>query len=302
MNRINLYIKIMLLCSLCFAVAACSHEKPRYSELETELNEYVAGKDARIGIAIIIDGTDTIAVNGNKEFPMMSVFKFPIALAIAQWIDSNGMTTSDTVRVRKDELMENTYSPMLKKYGCDDMSITYEDLLAWSLTESDNNASDILMEKLGGAEGTMKILKEMGIPEDIIIGATERDMYGNEYQSYLNRSTPLAMAELFDRFFVSMREQSDTFWYISSLLQQCHTGKNRLASPLETEDAVLGHKTGTGFTLSNGRLMAVNDCGYVVMPDRRHYAIAVYIADSAYDRAKTAKMIADISRIVYNAI
>ncbi len=45
--------------------------------------------------------------------------------------------------------------------------------------------------------------------------------------------------------------------------------------------------------------MAVNDAGYIYLPDNTGYAIAVFIADSAYDMNETSKIIADISEIVF---
>lgn len=65
--------------------------------LQNELTSFVERKDARIGIAVIINGKDTVSVNGSKDFPMMSVFKFPLALAVAKWVDSNGMSLNDSI-------------------------------------------------------------------------------------------------------------------------------------------------------------------------------------------------------------
>lgn len=61
---------------------------------------------------------------------------------------------------------------------------------------------------------------------------------------------------------------------------------------------VTGHKTGTGFELPDGRLMAVNDAGYVHLPDGRRYSIAVFIDNSGYDLEASEALIAEISRIV----
>ena len=54
----------------------------RLDRLKAELAEYIEGKDARIGVAVIYDGTDTVSVNGGRDFPMLSVYKFPQALAV----------------------------------------------------------------------------------------------------------------------------------------------------------------------------------------------------------------------------
>ncbi len=46
---------------------------------------------------------------------MMSVVKFPLALTVAHWINTNGMSLNDTVTFSEKAMKEDTYSPMLKK-------------------------------------------------------------------------------------------------------------------------------------------------------------------------------------------
>ncbi len=106
------------------------------------------------------------------------------------------------------------------------------------------------------------------------------------------------MASLMDKF---DREFNDSISLeIKRLMETCETGVNRLSKPLIKSNAIIGHKTGTGFTLPNGRLMAVNDAGYVHLPNGRGYSIVVFIKNSGYDSETTESMIAEISRIVYS--
>ena len=58
----------------------------RQTQLETQLKEAIKGKKAEIGIAVIIDGKDTITVNNDIHYPLMSVFKFHQALALADYM------------------------------------------------------------------------------------------------------------------------------------------------------------------------------------------------------------------------
>lgn len=79
MNRILMYV----VAGMC--MTACSGNTNPYSGLQSELETYVAQKeDVRIGVAVIVNDTDTVAVNGDMEFPMLSVYKFPIAMAVAE--------------------------------------------------------------------------------------------------------------------------------------------------------------------------------------------------------------------------
>ena len=120
-------------------------------------------------------------------------------------------------------------------------------------------------------------MRQLNISDEILIGASEEDMHRDPYLSYLNRTTPLAMAQLFDRFYIEMRNTSQSYSEISSMLEQCSTGRDRLAAPLLPINATIGHKTGTGFPTPDGRISAVNDCGYVKLPDGTRYSIAVLL-------------------------
>ena len=73
----------------------------------------------------------------------------------------------------------------------------------------------------------------------------------------------------------------------------------KLPAPLKESGAVIGHKTGSGYRLPDGRLSACNDIGFVTLPDGRTYFIAVFIKDSALTDAENDRLITDISAIAY---
>ncbi len=83
MRKITTLIAIAI---IIIIVNSCGKsESSSISSLQKELSEYVEGKDANIGLAVIIDRKDTIEVNGRKSFPMLSVYKFPIAVALGDY-------------------------------------------------------------------------------------------------------------------------------------------------------------------------------------------------------------------------
>lgn len=286
---------LALLCS-------CSHHG-KYDALQKSLLETIADKDANIGIAVIIDGADTVVVNGNKIYPMLSVYKFPIALALSDFYRQHNLSLGDSIDILPEDLHPDTYSPMTERIlassqtTTDTLKMPTVELLAYMLQQSDNNASDIILKKLGGAEYVAKCLCRLGIT-GINVKNSENEMHIDNTLCYTNSSTPIGMSALMDKF---DREFNDSiFLEIKQMMETCETGANRLAKPLT--DAVIGHKTGTGFTLPNGRLMAVNDAGYVHLSNGHRYAIAVFIENSGYDIAQTEELIAEISRIVYSNI
>lgn len=291
---------LALLLVLASFLSGCRHS---HSGLKERLESYVAEKaDSRIGVAVIIDGRDTVQVNGYRQFPMMSVYKFPIALAVADRCRAAGDAFSDTLLASPGLVVADTYSPMLSRYPAmtsEATAVTIDELLVYALQLSDNNASDLLLDYVGSAAAAQEYIDGLGCG-DIGIVWSEAAMYQDNARSYDNSATPVAIAGLFDRF---DRECNDTLSLrIKGILETCATGRDRLAAPLEGSGALLGHKTGTGFTLPDGRLMALNDAGYVHLPDGRRYTIAVFVADSGYGPEDTAAIIADISALVYESV
>lgn len=296
----NTIIIIFLTTLLC-----CCTSHSKYADLQKSLNEFVQEKYASIGIAVIVDGIDTVAVNGNNEFPMLSVYKFPIALALAEHYRQNNLPIDFPIAILPEDLHPDTYSPMTEKVlassslQTDTLMMPTSELLGYILQQSDNNASDIVLHGLGGADYVDRYLQRIGM-KGVHIRNSEAEMHDNNSLCYTNSATAIGFASLMDKF---DKEFNDPFSLeIKRLMESCETGANRLSKPLVGTDAIIGHKTGTGFTLPNGKLMAINDAGYVHLPNGHHYAIAVFIENSGYDMAQTEGIIAKISEMVFNAI
>lgn len=272
-----------------------------YTDLERSISEYVDTLDADLGVAVIFDGGDTVEVNGSIPLPMLSVYKFPQALAVANYCVDHGVKLTDTVTIADGEMKMDTWSPMRDKHGLKPQGITVDDLLRYSLQSSDNNACDILFRVIGGTETADRYIDSLGF-SGIDIVSTEDEMHQNLSLCYNNSSSAMDMAALLDRFSFSMRYESAELGRIAELMETCETGKDRLAAPLEGTRAHLGHKTGTGDTDSEGRLIAVNDVGYVDLPGGRRYVIAVFVSRSGYGMAETSAIVAHISSLVYDYI
>lgn len=266
--------------------------------LKADIERYVDGKDARIGVAVIINGHDTVEVNGHKDFPMQSVYKFPQALAVADFCERTDLSLSDSISISECEIKENTWSPLRECYGVRNLSLPLYEILEYSLQQSDNNACDILFRLIGGPETAYGYIKSIGF-DNIMIVSTEAEMHSNPDMCSQNRTTPLDMARLFDFFYGSgLCKRNEQFKSVAEIMMHCTTGTDRLPAPFRNTKVILSHKTGTGDIDSQGRITAINDAGYIIISDRLRYAIAVFIADSGLDISSTEALIGDISAIV----
>lgn len=271
------------------------------SELQTELENFISTCSAEIGVAVITDCGDTICVNAESPYPLHSVAKLHQAIAVTDYLNDSKIPLETKLRVQAHELQPDTFSPLQDEHPSGDFSITIAELLRFSLQQSDNNACDLLFNHLIGIEATNAYIQSLGI-EHFAIRHDERAMHENPKCAYENWSTPKDAAKLIYALFTDDRFDNPYHRYVKSLLWSCETGKNRLVAPLSDTKARLAHKTGTGFDSKIGYPQEINDVGFVELPDGRHYAIAVFVKNSANELQTSEKMIADISAIVFRHV
>lgn len=295
------YFFIVLFSFIVSLVGIAKETRLNVKSAEEELQKYIENIDARIGIGCIFEGKDTLQINGNREFPMLSVYKFPQAVAVINFCLENKKDLNDTIHIHKSELKENTYSPIRDTFGEVDLYLPIKDILYYSLVESDNNACDVLYGLIGGTNYADSIIKQMGFSEIHLLN-TEDELHKDIYLSYQNRCTPLEMCKFIDFFRSELVPYDEKYSYIQFLMENCKTGNDRLAKPFMTTNVVIGHKTGTGDVNSQGRIIGINDVGFITLPNKNTYSIAVFIADSKYTTETTSSFIADISEIIWHNI
>lgn len=271
--------------------------------LSDTISRIVSDYPGEIGVAIIINNTDTVAVNNKSIYPMMSVFKVHQALAICHDFDSKGLSLDTLVTLKRSELDSGTWSPMMKDYLEPKFALTVKELLRYALVQSDNNASNLMFKCLVGIAETDSFIATLVPRSNFRIVYTESEMASDHAKAYSNYTSPLGAAILVNRLFtdslVSRKKQD----FIKNALGECFTGKDRIAASLLTEKGVtIAHKTGSGYINEEGILAAHNDVAYVCLPNGVRYTLAVFVKDFKGDEPQAAKAIARISAAVYGNI
>jgi beta-lactamase class A len=265
------------------------------------ISEIVADYPGEIGVAVIINNTDTVAVNNKSIYPMMSVFKLHQALAICNDFDNKGLSLDSLMTIHRDELDSQTWSPMMKEHSEPVISLTVKELLCYTLILSDNNASNFMFKKLVNATQTDNFIATLIPRLSFQIAYTEEEMSADHDKAYYNFTSPLGAAILMNRLFTDSLVNYDKQSFIMKTLEQCTTGKDRIAAPLLNKEGItIAHKTGSGYTNENGVLAAHNDVAYIRLPNGVCYTLAVFVKDFKGNETQAAKVIARISAIVYN--
>lgn len=272
-----------------------------FSSLRNEIIHSIDKYDAKVGVAVMINDTDTLTVNNSDKYPMMSVFKFHQALAVCHLLQMKGIPLDSVINISRKELRENTYSPLRDRFPEGNIRISLSELMEYTLQLSDNNACDILFNRILSIKETDRYIRSLGI-DDFSIEMDENDMHENLDNCYSNWTTPMAAVRLINLFLEGGAVSAEYYDFIKRTMTECTTGIGRLPYPLKNTAAVIGHKTGTGDKNSDGRYIGINDIGFIDLPNGDRYLIAVFVKDSAENYETTEKIIAEISSIVYKNI
>lgn len=268
-------------------------------DLKQLLKNVVEDRQATVGIAVIMNNVDTITINNNEHYPLMSVVKLHQALHVAHWLQQRHLDINHKILVEKQDLKPDTYSPLRDKYPDGNFMISIGDLLKYTLQLSDNNACDIIFRLIGGPANTDNFIRGLGI-KDFAIVATEDDMHRQPKLCHDNYTTPLEAALLINRLFNSDTLVNSNLQYIRQTLLECQTGQQRIAQGINPAITTLAHKTGTSDLDGNGRWIGINDVAHIMLADGRNYSLAVFIKDSKEDFATNEHIIAQISAIVFD--
>lgn len=284
---------VILLCLFFLSPLAWCQDR-----LEEQVRQIIRPLNATVGVAVCYKDQAMITVNDEQQYAMLSTFKFPLALAVLDCLEYRNLPLDTEIFVAKADLRKNTYSPLRDARPEGDFHMSIADLLRYSISQSDNNACDILIDYLGGVENIQDYLRRQGIT-DMHIECTEDQMHRKPENVYLNNARPSAAVRLLDKFFRKelLREPYQNF--LEQVMIETITGRDKLKGLLPAS-TVVGHKTGSSDRNAEGLKIADNDMGFVLLPDGRYYTIAVFVMDSMEDDKTNAAVIARISRVVYD--
>ena len=267
------------------------------NELQNELAKIAEPARGRVGIGAVLVETDQTAYLGRDgHYPMQSVYKLPIAMAVLKKIDEGRVRLDQEEYITPDDFVRVGFYSPIRSNNPNGVVMRIDEILRRSISESDGTASDVLLDLAGGPDQVMKYLSSIGI-NDVIVADSEKSISKDWITQYRNWATPVASVNLLRAILQRRAGLSDqTTTLLLQFMTEGKTGNQRLKAGLP-EGASLAHKTGTGGT-EGGITGATNDIGIVTLPDGRHIVIAVYVSDSPANDGVRQRVIADAARVV----
>jgi beta-lactamase class A len=248
-------------------------------KFQKQIDQIIKSSSGIVGFAVMgLESGEEYVVNGSHKFPMQSVFKFPLAMAVLDQVDQGKLRLDQKIHVAKADLLPNTWSPLRDKYPDGEVDIALSEIVALTVSLSDNNGCDILFRLLGGPGQVDKYMKGL-LVDGIAIVATEAEMSRHWDVQFTNWCTPSAMLRLLEVFYSGKKLSPTSHAFLMKVLVETTTAPNRLRGMLPKE-TVVAHKTGTSGANDRGIAAATNDVGIITLPNGKHLAIVAFVSNS----------------------
>lgn len=266
--------------------------------IRQKIDSLLKTKKADVGIAIYdLQSKDTITWGNHRKYPMQSVYKFHLALAVLHQVDKGKLSLEQKILVKKSDLLPNTWSPLREKYPQGNIELPLSEIIHYTVAISDNNGCDILFRLLGGTKKVHKYIKSLGIKE-IAIKATEEEMHKEWDVQFTNWTTPLATVQLLEIFHQKNILSKTSQEFLWKTMVETSTGLKRMKYLLP-KNTIIAHKTGTSDN-KDGITSAINDMGIIMLPNGNYIAVCVFVSNSKEDFQTNEQIIADVTKIIWD--
>ncbi len=295
-------------------------------QLEQKIASFESISGGKLGVsAIHLESGEQVNLHGDEPFPMASTYKIPIAIQLLQKVSQGELQLNQQIAIEPKDLRHG--SKITDYFNPPELSISSKNLMDLMMITSDNTASDILIEKAGGAKAVTAFLHEHKLT-NMRVDRTEAEMLAETlditlppktewtskmFKDYLDSdkakdkesirrrnagnlkdtSTPQAMTSLLIQLDRKELLKPELTNLILDAMLRCETGAKRLKGLLPKEVEV-AHKTGSDFIVTN-------DAGIITLPKNQgHIAIAVFVKNSDKPMPEQEKAIAEVARSVYS--
>ena len=289
------------------------------SSIQQTIKEIIKPIPGNIGIsALHIESKQRVCINDDQFFPMASTYKLPIALYFLSLVDSGKCNLQTKKKVTK-------YNVRRYCFIQPNQNLSLKKLVQLMLSKSDNAASDMIFNLVGGGKTLTQWLQKQGINNMQIDRSTLKMLadyagvtnLGDEHRCtvqhdrqihqrvskknqlkalhkfYIDKcdtTTPRAMVDLLEKLHGKKMISINSRNFLLDCMQQCSNGK--CMKPLLPQDITVWHKTGA----MDGM---VSDVGIIKLSGKKgHLALAFYSNKSIIMKAERENAFARIAKVL----
>jgi beta-lactamase class A len=133
--------------------------------LERALDAIVAqGGDVALAACNVATGEE-IGRNAERPMPTASVFKLPLLVEVFRQVDTGALDLDERVTLRAKDIVMG--SGILRDFQ-PGLQPTLRDLATMMIVVSDNSATNLLLDRVGGPERVNATMRELGLPSILV--------------------------------------------------------------------------------------------------------------------------------------
>jgi beta-lactamase class A len=174
MNRRSFPLKflfILVFVSQSFAFQQAQPPPSPINRLQTNIERITRSVSAKWGIYIkCVETGEEIAINADEQMDTMSVIKIPLMVEAFRQIDDKKFSITDRVTLKETDKRPGTGVIRSLDVGA---NLTINDLLTLMIIVSDNTATDLLFDKVGGTQPVNKLMQDYKLGTIKATGTTD---------------------------------------------------------------------------------------------------------------------------------
>jgi beta-lactamase class A len=247
------------------------------ARLQANIERITKSVNADWGIYIkCLETGDEINLNGDRQMDTMSVIKLPLMAEVFRQIEAGKFALTDRVTLKDADKRPGT--GVIRSLDAD-VSLTIKDLITLMIVISDNTATDLLFEKVGGVEPVNRLMEQYGLksirataPSSVwfaaLRAAPSAEIFHREGKTPYGLSSPHDMARLLEMMSTGTAvSKSASAQMLAIMRGQIYSSR----LPKYVTGYRLPHKTGDFLPYIG------NDVG-ILESDNRHIVVSVFTA------------------------
>ncbi len=193
---------------LAAAAFGQTQQQTPLARLQANIERVTKSVNATWGIYIrCLETNEEIAIGADRQMDTMSVIKIPLMAETFRQIGAGKFQLSDRVKVAAADKQPGT--GVIRSLD-DGVELTVKDLLTLMTIVSDNTATDLLYDKVGGPEAVTRLMKEWGFNSIVATGkadvwfkalraASSAEVFHREAKTPFGLSSPRDMGKLLEK-------------------------------------------------------------------------------------------------------
>ncbi len=261
-----------------FSVATLGTEIPDLKAKLTDLAAKYPQIEPKIFLADL-DNQDYVSIGANNPISAASTIKLPVLVALFQEVDAGKINLEEQLTMTEDVIGSGSGNMQYEKPGT---QFTVLETATKMMTISDNTATNMLIERMGGMEVLNQRFIDWGLTATRLRNPLP-DLTGTNTTSPEDLGNLLVQIETGEM--VSLRSRDRLLYIMRNIVRD-----TLLPQGLE-KDAMIAHKTGDIKSV-------LGDAGIVDMPNGKRYVAAVLVKRPDND-PKAKEFIQNMSKISY---